>query len=785
MRVPLPEHYAKHPSIPTLLWCGLVLWLGCYVSSVITDYIDLYVFLTCCVIVLVVILITLFVRLRKNVSIFLCVISIFFIFGSLLWTNQVLALDFQRTELLKVSGTSCLFRITEDPTQGFYGSSVVAEVSHHSKEIGLVTLYLPHSQFKYGDEFSAQANYSLPADSQIMNYNTEGILATATIESYELSKASLIGSVIQIRNTFTQRIDQQKHTSTATSEENINTEAIALLKGLVLGDRTELFELSLYREVKILGLAHLVAVSGSHLVIVMGFVSLVLKGLRVSKAIAIGIQISLLGIYVCMVGFPISCIRAALMTGVSILSFTMSRRSHALSGLGIVIVILMVISPSTAFSLSFALSALSTLGIVLFMPLISSWMRVKNRFVQTFLIDPIAMTLASLVLTFPLSIASFSMFSIIAPLANCVASLLVSIICIVGLIAFVALPLEPLCLVLLTFAIGVTQVFCMFIHALSWVPFAAVPMDSSLPLLVALSMGFGCALWILWPLKITRKLIAGIVSLFCLFVAISFAPWYGTSITMIDVGQGDAFLVKSNNQTLLIDTGYQSKKLYSGLARSGITHLDAILITHADSDHCGALRDLKGIVRCDRVILAEGMQNVNDDNARELIDDAIYLVGASNVTYIKAKDTISLDTVSFTVLSPENLNDAGGNQDSICCLLRIDSNQDSIVDWTGLFCGDAEAQTLEPLVNKYQIEHIDILKVSHHGAKASLTDSLIEKLRPKIALISVGQDNRYGHPSEETIDRLEAVESTILRSDTNGDVVCSFTSDQINIHSLR
>ena len=254
---------------------------------------------------------------------------------------------------------------------------------------------------------------------------------------------------------------------------------------------------------------------------------------------------------------------------------------------------------------------------------------------------------------------------------------------------------------------------------------------------------------------------------------------------MIDVGQGDAFLVKSNNQTLLIDTGYQSKKLYSGLARSGITHLDAILITHADSDHCGALRDLKGIVRCDRVILAEGMQNVNDDNARELIDDAIYLVGASNVTYIKAKDTISLDTVSFTVLSPENLNDAGGNQDSICCLLRIDSNQDSIVDWTGLFCGDAEAQTLEPLVNKYQIEHIDILKVSHHGAKASLTDSLIEKLRPKIALISVGQDNRYGHPSEETIDRLEAVESTILRSDTNGDVVCSFTSDQINIHSLR
>lgn len=350
MRVPLPEHYAKRPSIPALLWCGLVLWLGCYTSSVITDYIDVYTFLTCCMIALVSISIVLLVCLRNNISIFLCVISIFFILGSLLWTNQVIALDLQRTELLKVSGTTCLFRITEDPTQGFYGSSVVAEVSHHSKEIGLVTLYLPNSQLKYGDEFSAQANYSLPTDSQIKRYNREGILATATIESYEISTASIMGSVIQIRNAFTQRIDQQKYTSTPTSEENINTESIALLKGLVLGDRTELFELSLYQEVKILGLAHLVAVSGSHLVIVMGFVSLVLRGLRISKAIAIGIQISLLGIYVCMVGFPISCIRAALMTGVSILSFTMSRRSHALSGLGIVIVILMVISPSTAFS---------------------------------------------------------------------------------------------------------------------------------------------------------------------------------------------------------------------------------------------------------------------------------------------------------------------------------------------------------------------------------------------------------------------------------------------------
>lgn len=785
MKLPFPDHYAKRPSIPILLWCGLSLWLGCYVSSIGTDYLDVYTFLACCILVLVVLLVVLIVCLRKKISLFLCVISIFFLLGALLWSNQVLTLENQRLELQNISGNFFSFRITEDPAQGLYGSSVVAEVSYQSKVIGLVTLYLPHSQFKYGDEFRAQAQYSLPTDSQMKRCNTEGILATATIDSYDQGSGSFIGSVIQIRNIFTQRIDQQKSTSSDSSGEEKDTESIALLKGLVLGDRSELFELSLYQEVKILGLAHLVAVSGSHLVIVMGFVSLVLKGLRVPKAIAVGIQISLLGIYVCMVGFPISCIRAALMSGVSILSFTTSRRSHALSGLGIVIVVLMILSPTTAFSLSFALSALSTLGIVVFMPLFSSWVTVKNHLLQTFLIEPIAMTIAALVFTFPLSIASFAMFSTIAPLANCFASLLVSAICILGLIAFISLPLEPLCVALLTTAIWVTELLCAFIHALSCIPFAALPINSSLSFLVVLSLGFGIVLWVLWPLKLTRGLITGTISIFCLLVVVSFAPKSGTSITMIDVGQGDAFLVRSNNQTLLIDTGYQSKELYSGLARSGVAHLDAILITHADSDHCGALRDLKGIVNCDRVFLAEGMQKVNNDNARELVDDAAYLVGASNITYLQSHDTITLDTVSFTVLSPDTLREEGGNQDSICCFLGIDPNRDSNVDWNALFCGDAESQTLEPLVETYQIERIDVLKVSHHGAKASLTDDLVKRLRPKIALISVGQGNRYGHPAEETIKRLEAVDTTIVRSDTNGDVVCSFTSDQINIQSLR
>lgn len=138
------------------------------------------------------------------------------------------------------------------------------------------------------------------------------------------------------------------------------------------------------------------------------------------------------------------------------------------------------------------------------------------------------------------------------------------------------------------------------------------------------------------------------------------------------------------------------------------------------------------------------------------------------------------------VIWPKKLQEEGGNQDSICFLLNIDPDGDADADWSALFCGDAEAQILEQILEDNKtISRIDILKVSHHGAKAALTNKLTERLHPKISLISVGEENRYGHPSTEVLNLLSAVNSTLYRTDYDGDVVCSFTDKEIKVETLR
>lgn len=320
---------------------------------------------------------------------------------------------------------------------------------------------------------------------------------------------------------------------------------------------------------------------------------------------------------------------------------------------------------------------------------------------------------------------------------------------------------------------------------LSAVPFASVPLFiPELPLFIVFLLVV-ILLWCVWPdsFPISASKLAGILFLICL---LTLFPRSGNSIAMLDVGQGDAFLIQSNSKTILVDTGQSEQKLFASLSRQGCTHLDAVIITHADNDHAGCLSALKGVVDCERVILSEGTNDIQTEKTQSLVDDAESLVGASNVYYVNAGDVIQISNMRIEVIWPKKLQEEGGNQDSICFLLNIDPDGDADADWSALFCGDAEAQILEQILEDNKtISRIDILKVSHHGAKAALTNKLTERLHPKISLISVGEENRYGHPSTEVLNLLSAVNSTLYRTDYDGDVVCSFTDKEIKVETLR
>ena len=153
-----------------------------------------------------------------------------------------------------------------------------------------------------------------------------------------------------------------------------------------------------------------------------------MRAIRLPRYLSVIIQLGFLFAYLVMVGLPVSCVRAAVMAGVGLLSFASHKRSYALSSLGAAIISLLVLDPSASNSVSFGLSALSTLGIVLFSPLLCSWIPDVGKRVKSYVAEPFVMTLSALLLTFPLSMSSFSQFAIISPISNIVAVPFVTVI---------------------------------------------------------------------------------------------------------------------------------------------------------------------------------------------------------------------------------------------------------------------------------------------------------------------------------------------------------------------
>ena len=249
--------------------------------------------------------------------------------------------------------------------------------------------------------------------------------------------------------------------------------------------------------------------------------------------------------------------------------------------------------PASSVSVSLFLSAAATLGIVLFTGLVSSWLSFLPNRLRHLVAEPLAMTIASSVTTLPFSSALFSQLPLISPVANIVVAPLFTLACVVGLITVLVscvvpgiapalLPVAAWCAVPLTEAVS--------LHAKA--PFACVPVAMPVVFSLVLTVFLTFALFVAWPRLKPRVLAVITASSLALFIfAVVVLPrFHGDEIIMLDVGQGDAFLVRSEGSALLIDTGTQDGLLRSALGKHGVTRLDAVVITHGDDDHCGSLR---------------------------------------------------------------------------------------------------------------------------------------------------------------------------------------------------
>ena len=236
-------------------------------------------------------------------------------------------------------------------------------------------------------------------------------------------------------------------------------------------------------------------------------------------------------------------------------------------------------------------------------------------------------------------------------------------------------------------------------------------------------------------------------------------------IDFIDVGQGDAALVSCDGHYMLIDGGKaeRSSLIYSYLKKRNIKNLDYIVATHADADHVGGLA---GALNYANVGTAYCSETSHDTRAFKSFVKYLNAQG-KDITVPSPGEQFSLGSAAVAVLGPIR-KDSESNNNSI--VLRIVYGRTSF-----LFTGDAEEAEEKDILKRYGNLQSTVLKVAHHGSSSSSSYLFLRSVAPQYAVISVGSDNTYGHPTEQTLSRLRDADVKTYRTDMQGTVIC--TSD--------
>ena len=766
---------ARRPSLPLPFVCGMALWAGCAASFTWARGLDAQRCLVAALACAVGSLAAGFLAavLRRTLgrwgagAIPICILLL----GSCLGLAQGGALhaDAQRWDGW---ASACEMTMLEDSSEGAYGERCLVAAKLEGGEVVRAIARLPDGcELRYGERIRAFGTFSK---------------ADFVRGDYEWGR----GCPLTVRVSAVEREDSLPPQSWLIALRAKAIEALgdgsgagSLLQALVCGYRRDVRGSQLYATFQTCGLAHLIAVSGAHLVIVTGLFASVLKVLRAPRKASVGVLVAVMASYLVFSGAPVSAIRATIMSSVGIMALFARRRPSALGALGVCLVVVVCASPSAAVSPSLALSALSTTGIVVFSPLVEGWIGATPLGKVPAVAEPLALTVAASVLSLPLACALFGKLPLVSPIANIACAPLFPLCCAFGLVAaLVAALLPPLSTALHTVAAMGANMLSAIAGALSALPYASVPISASPLEGIACSCALAAVLWAAWSQLRPRHVIAA-AGAGCLFLALASVSLMGDRIVMLDVGQGDAFLLQSRGRSLLIDTGNQDTALLKGLGANGAAHIDSVLVTHADDDHCGSLDALASAVDVDRVLVANGVLADGDEACVALVGNA--RAAARDVVELSYGDRFEVGAFSLTVLWPRTLADHAGNADSVCVLVEYDGDSDGSADVTALFTGDAEYEQVAQILQETGLHGVDILKVGHHGSRNAMTEEQARALSPRIALIGVGAHNRYGHPTQEALAALDAAGSAVYRTDEDGEVRCVLSPQSMRISCER
>ena len=545
----------------------------------------------------------------------------------------------------------------------------------------------------------------------------------------------------------------------------------ALFQALMLGDKTELYQdESMQHALSRAGIMHMVAVSGMHIAVLVGMLLKLFGNTRRSAVLCLLIVWS----YVLMTGSGPSALRAAIMQSVVLIAPLLGRENDPPTTLLFALALILLGNPHAAGSISLQLSFSAVAGILIFSDrlheAVSEWLPKRTPFrLKNYLSSTAAVSLSVLVFSVPLSGLYFGYVSVLAPLTNLLVMWAVPI-CFGGgflacLLTGLFLPAGEMLAWLVSWlarfivrVAGIVSGFdfsclylCLGVNIL-WLAFVYV-----LYIAAALIPGARWKKW-LYPTGI---------AVFSIFVLLTATRMYYAAadgyVAAVDVGQGQSLVAFSGDRTVVVDCGGVNALRDAGdstggyLSSRGRQRIDLLVLTHLHLDHANGVQCLLEYMPVDKIILAEDVEDPNG---------LLPLIRQSAQRHGTRIETIGRDTllregdIQIMLFAPCE----SGEINERCLTGKI-----SIGDYDMLVTADiGKAEELE-LLDAYDLSGIDLLVVSHHGSRFGSSCELLRGTGAQLAVISSGY-NTYGHPAEETLERLADCGYTVYRTDQCGTV---------------
>ena len=594
-------------------------------------------------------------------------------------------------------------------------------------------------KLNYGDKLYLKGTLKPPNNNTIPNtFNYKKYLKNKKIfyilEVDKIIKKNKTNKIIyKIKNILKKRLDKYDTTG--------------YLNAFILGNKNNLDKDSYDNYLKN-GIIHIFSISGMHISLLASIILSILNKIKKTNNNIIIVIIFLI-FYLILTNYQASIIRSIIFY-INIQIFKLKKINiKKIDALLISLSIILLFLPEFIYDIGFQYSSIVSISLLYF----------KNKFNKNYILNLLYVSFISFLISFPITVNLNYQVNLLSIFINLIFVPLVSFILYpLSIITFIIPILNPLFNKLM----NITEFISNYISLIKI-------MNISIPKLNTI---FIIIYYILVYISLTKnKKYFLILILYILFIKNINLLDNNYYVYYLDVKQGDMSLIKYKDECIVIDTGPNNKNYniidnhIKFMHSIGINNIDLLIISHGDSDHIGNAKYLVNNFKVNKV-------SFNIGNNSDLEKDLIKVLKNKNIFYTTSFNKEN-KKIKYYYLNTKEYNNENDNSSVIYLLIN---------KYKFLFMGDASAEREKDILSKYNLNNIDFIKVGHHGSNTSSSEYFINNIKPQFSIISVGKNNKYGHPKKEVLDTLK--NSKIYRTDLNGSIKVKINKNTYKIKTF-